>query len=71
MAEMHQVGRHLLDTLAPGAEQKLGYHVPPWTSVNHLHLHAFVLPHEPPWKVARWENGLGRASVTCPVQDCP
>ena len=24
---------------------KLGFHIPPWNSVDHLHLHAFLLPH--------------------------
>ena len=24
---------------------KLGVHIPPWNSVDHLHLHAFLLPH--------------------------
>jgi len=28
---------------------KFGYHVPPFRSVDHLHLHCFLLPHIPWW----------------------
>ncbi|CDZ96604.1 HIT-like domain [Phaffia rhodozyma] len=27
-------------------QTKLGFHIPPFTSVDHLHLHAFELPHK-------------------------
>lgn len=30
---------------APPPRIKLGFHIPPWNSVDHLHLHAFLLPH--------------------------
>jgi sulfate adenylyltransferase (ADP) / adenylylsulfatase len=30
---------------ASATKVKLGFHIPPWNSVDHLHLHAFLLPH--------------------------
>ncbi|KAI0322550.1 HIT-like protein [Amylostereum chailletii] len=44
---MEHIGRSYLDELGiPPHLQRLGFHVPPITSVNHLHLHVFGLP----WK---------------------
>lgn len=30
--------------LRPGADVKLGFHIPPFSSVHHLHLHVLVPP---------------------------
>ncbi|KAG2486972.1 hypothetical protein HYH03_014345 [Edaphochlamys debaryana] len=52
---MDALGRELLRQRAPpGARTKLGYHVPPWRSVGHLHLHAMALPHTPAWAAAKY-----------------
>lgn len=50
LRDMDAVGRRLLRRRMPGSRVKLGYHVPPFVSVDHLHLHAFALPHVPRWK---------------------
>ncbi|KAG2443074.1 hypothetical protein HYH02_009488 [Chlamydomonas schloesseri] len=53
--EMDRVGRELLAKTAPaGSELKLGYHVPPWRSIDHLHLHCMALPHSPPWAAIKY-----------------
>lgn len=57
--EMDSVGRWLLRRRNPGCEVKLGYHVPPFVSVDHLHLHAFALPHVP------WWTGLLKYGLPC------
>lgn len=33
---------------------RFGYHLPPFNSVDHLHMHAFVLPFDPPWKERKY-----------------
>ncbi|KAG2442859.1 hypothetical protein HXX76_002938 [Chlamydomonas incerta] len=53
--EMERVGRELLAKTAPaGSELKFGYHVPPWRSIDHLHLHCMALPHTPPWSKVKY-----------------
>ena len=59
-AHMQAVGRRLLDEYAPGAQQEFGYHLPPFNSVDHLHLHCFALPFTPSWKVYKYTTaGIG------------
>ena len=59
-AHMQAVGRTLLEQYAPGAPQQFGYHLPPFNSVDHLHLHCFALPFTPPWKSVKYTAaGLG------------
>ena len=54
------MGRRLLEEYAPGAQQQFGYHLPPFNSVDHLHLHCFALPFTPSWKVYKYTTaGLG------------
>lgn len=33
---------------------RFGYHLPPFNSVDHLHMHAFALPFEPAWKERKY-----------------
>jgi diadenosine tetraphosphate (Ap4A) HIT family hydrolase len=33
---------------------RFGYHLPPFNSVDHLHMHAFLLPFEPAWKERKY-----------------
>ena len=42
---MARVGSKLLSSIEPHREHKFGFHVPPWNSVDHLHMHCFALPH--------------------------
>ena len=43
--DMCRIGSKLLTSIEPHREHKFGFHVPPWNSVDHLHLHCFALPH--------------------------
>lgn len=39
---------------AAAVETRFGYHLPPFNSVDHLHMHAFALPFEPEWKERKY-----------------
>ncbi|GFR43594.1 hypothetical protein Agub_g4691 [Astrephomene gubernaculifera] len=59
--EMERVGREVLGRHAPpgSSRTKFGYHVPPWRSVDHLHLHCMALPHVPFWSALKyWQPGV-------------
>lgn len=56
---MLAVGRALVEKAAPGAATRFGYHLPPFNSVDHLHLHCFGLPFAPAWKAWKYETTLG------------
>ncbi|KAH9838629.1 HIT-like domain-containing protein [Rhodofomes roseus] len=46
VSEMAAIGHRILDELkAPPASRRLGFHIPPFFSVNHLHMHAQGLPY--------------------------
>jgi hypothetical protein len=48
---MLHVGQTVLAERHPGAALKFGFHLEPFHSVLHLHMHAFALPHKP---LASW-----------------
>ena len=37
-------------------ETRFGFHIPPFNSVDHLHMHAFALPFEPAWKERKYSE---------------
>ncbi|KAL7337214.1 hypothetical protein BJY59DRAFT_501336 [Rhodotorula toruloides] len=42
---MRKTGQEVLERVGvPLSEQRLGFHIPPFYSVNHLHLHLLSLP---------------------------
>ncbi|KAL1949430.1 hypothetical protein VTO73DRAFT_8311 [Trametes versicolor] len=44
--EMLEIGHEVLDKLdVPSHLRRLGFHVPPYISVTHLHMHVQALPH--------------------------
>jgi hypothetical protein len=53
---MLSVGRALVEEAAPGAATQYGYHLPPFNSVDHVHLHCFALPFAPAWKEWKYKS---------------
>ncbi|KAH9930060.1 HIT-like protein [Fomitopsis serialis] len=46
VSRMSEIGHRVLDDLkVPTTSQRLGFHIPPFFSVNHLHMHAQGLPY--------------------------
>lgn len=58
-AHLLRVASQLLQQLAPGEEHVFGYHVPPFFSVPHLHLHALSLPWRSPWRHLKYSTVFG------------
>jgi hypothetical protein len=58
---MQAVGRSLLEQFAPGAPYEFGYHLPPFNSVDHLHLHCFA----PQWKERACPRNAYRSLLAC------
>ncbi|KAK3273073.1 hypothetical protein CYMTET_18665 [Cymbomonas tetramitiformis] len=56
ICEMLKLGKELLHRDAPGAETRFGFHVPPFNSVDHIHLHCFALPFSPAWKESKYRQ---------------
>lgn len=55
---MLQAGKNAIAADVPpsgaAVETRFGYHLPPFNSVDHLHMHAFALPFEPEWKERKY-----------------
>ena len=65
---MLAVGRALLEQAAPGAATQFGFHLPPFNSVDHLHLHCFALPFTPAWKAWKYSSPGGAHLWYLPVE---
>jgi diadenosine tetraphosphate (Ap4A) HIT family hydrolase len=57
---MRDTGTAMLHQLGESDEEAhvLGFHVPPWTSVHHLHLHCIALPWTPSWRSVKYPSQL-------------
>ncbi|XP_078448142.1 histidine triad nucleotide-binding 4 [Wolffia australiana] len=52
---MLNVGKNLLSRDAPSSQSyRFGFHVPPFNSVDHLHLHCLALPFVPRWREIKY-----------------
>ena len=44
LEKMKQIGIDLISKIDSDAKNRLGFHIPPNNSIEHLHLHCFLLP---------------------------
>jgi hypothetical protein len=61
VVDMLTLGRSLLEKdVAPGTQMQYtyGFHVPPFNSVDHLHLHCLTLPFSPTWKRLKYTESM-------------
>jgi len=59
LEHMYREGKRLLTEMHPGAEMQFGFHIPPFTSVRHLHLHCIALPFNESAAMYKYRDGDG------------
>ncbi|PCH42518.1 HIT-like protein [Wolfiporia cocos MD-104 SS10] len=62
---MSEIGHRILDELdVPPTLRRLGFHIPPFYSVNHLHMHVQGLPYRSFFKSLKYPVATGRNGHT-------
>ncbi|KAI0729246.1 HIT-like protein [Fomitopsis betulina] len=59
--KMEEIGHHILDELnVPATSRRLGFHIPPFFSVNHLHMHVQGLPYRSAARALKYHVSSGK-----------
>mmetsp|Transcript_508 Transcript_508/g.716 ORF Transcript_508/g.716 Transcript_508/m.716 type:complete len:163 (-) Transcript_508:304-792(-) len=62
VSDMLELGQCLVAEHSSNQPTRFGFHMPPFNSVDHLHLHCFALPFSPRWKEVKYTEIPGLPS---------